>query len=396
MTDSLRDWIRDLGRYGSLGWVRAFERRFGDGVDYQSERYRELGEEAVERIHPRRMHVVVKEIVAETPSTKTIKLHRTDGPLPPYRPGQYVNLFLKIGEVWTSRPYSMTSPPGHSTLDLTVREVADGFVSRHLCRDLLLGDTFETTGPAGHFHYEPLIDGSDLVYIAGGSGITPFIAMLRDQERRGSTSRRVQLLYGSRDREDVIFAAELERLAEALPAFSWDLVISEPPEGHRGLTGLIDGELLERRIDHPADKMFYVCGPQPMYELVSRSLKELGVPHHRIRIESFGAPADITTEPGWPAGVEGGDRFTITVEGQGDIEATAGEPLLNSLERSGVVIPVQCRSGQCAACQTEVVDGEFFMLPAAWVRESSPRHRTIHACVTYPLGDMKIRVSRSR
>lgn len=393
MTNSTRDWAHDLSRYGSLLWTRTVKHRVASGIDYQNVKYRALGRKAVERLHPHRIKVVVDNIVEETRTTKTLKLCRVDGPLPPYRPGQYVNLFLKIGDIWTSRPYSMTSAPGHWSLDLTVREVEGGFVSKYLCNDVMIGDTFETSGPGGHFHHEPLIDGDDLVFIAGGSGITPFISMLRHEESTKSSTKKIRLFYGSRSDDDVIFEKELERLEQALPEFSWDLIITEPSPSHQGRVGFIDEKLLAESLDAPQSKTFYVCGPKPMYDAVSRTLESLDVPPHRVRMESFGVPSDVTKEPGWPDGVDAEDTFTIDVEGHGSIEAMAKEPLMISLERGGIVIPAQCRSGQCAACQTEVLSGPFFMLPGAWARESLASRPIFHACVTYPLGDLRIRVA---
>jgi glycine betaine catabolism B len=394
MTDSLRAWARDLSSYGPMIWTRTLGARLGRGADYSSPQYRELSRRAVEQLHPRRMRLRVTDIIEETPTAKTLVLQRLDGPLPPFRAGQYVNLFIKVGEVWTSRPYSMTSPPGAPRLQITVREVEAGFVSTALCRSVEIGDELESTGPAGHFYYEPLIDGRELVFIAGGSGITPFISMLRHREGPAHEAAQITLIYGCRSSSDVIFRDELDRLARTLPGFRWELVISEPTSSDNGRRGFIDGDLLRTLIDATERKMYSICGPKPMYDSVLAGLTALGVPRHKIRMETFGTPRDITREPGWPEGLEGGEIFTIDVEGHGRIEAAAGETLMCSLERNGIVVPAQCRSGQCAACQTEVLSGRFYMLPTSWVRASSPSHSTIHACVTYPVEDMIIRVGR--
>ncbi|MBM3149919.1 MAG: hypothetical protein FJZ88_07850, partial [Chloroflexi bacterium] len=132
------------------------------------------------RLHPSRITLKVKEIIEETPSTKTLRMVSADGALPYFRAGQYINLFVNIGGVLTSRPYSISSAPEKPYYDITVRRMEPGFVSHYLLDKVKPGDTFESTGPNGGFYYEPIIDSSNLVFLAGGSGVTPFISIIRD------------------------------------------------------------------------------------------------------------------------------------------------------------------------------------------------------------------------
>ena len=131
-------------------------------------------EKVVASIHPRRLlKLKIKEIIKETGSAKTFRLESTDGKLPWFRAGQYINLFVDIGGVKTSRPYSISSAPGKSYYDITVRRVEGGFVSSYLLDKVKVGDGFESTGPGGYFYYEPLVDSTYLVFLAGGSGAAP-------------------------------------------------------------------------------------------------------------------------------------------------------------------------------------------------------------------------------
>lgn len=395
MSDRVIDWIRDLSQYGHLLWQRTVASRL-DGVDYSDERYRDVQQRIVERLHPRRMLLEVVEVVEESASTRTFRMARLDGPLPPHRPGQYINLFVDLGAVRSSRPYSISSPPGSDTLDITVRLFREGFVSPWLFDEVAVGDVFRSTGPQGEFYYEPLIHGRDLVMIAGGSGITPFMSMLADQRRRGASEPRTHLIYGCRDRHDVIFERALDRLAEAMPSFSWSLVVSEPSADDQGLRGLIDAALLRQVVGEVEGKSFFICGPHGMHALIDGALDEIGVPCHRRTFEHHGPPSDITTAPGWPEGLTSSEIFTVDVEGIKTIEACAGEPLMASLERNGIVIPARCRVGHCSACNTRVLNGEVFLPPSAGLRQAARCNRTVHACVTYPVDDLTIRVSTER
>jgi ferredoxin len=84
--------------------------------------------------------------------------------------------------------------------------------------------------------------------------------------------------------------------------------------------------------------------------------------------------------------------FQVSVKGGPVIEARAGEPLVSSLERKGVLIPSLCRSGECSMCQVKIISGQVFEPAGIPVRRSDRRYGYTHACVTYPLGDLEIMV----
>lgn len=395
MSDRVRDWLVDLGKYKEILWQRTVEARIG-GVDYSGPQYTDMCQQVVERLHPRRMELSVVDVIQETPSTKTLRFKRLDGAIPPHRAGQYVNLFVTIGDVRTSRPYSIVSRPCAETIDITVRSWPLGFVSSWLCSAVNVGDVLISTGPLGDFYHEPLFHGDDLVYIAGGSGITPFMSMLRYKEQRALDQQKVHLIYGSKDNSDVIYESELDRLAGEMPNFTWDKVISDPPKSWKGLRGFIDKKMVSLRLDDLDGKTFFICGPTALQKLVHQSLTELGVPGHKIISEAFGPPWDVTKEPGWPEGIPREEVFNVDVEGMKRIHACAGEPLMNSLERNGIVIPARCRTGRCSACNTKVLEGKVYMPPVAVLRESNWLNRYVHACVSYPVENLTISISPIR
>jgi ferredoxin-NADP reductase len=400
-------WLQDISQHVRVSRQRRALRQPGQGVDYTTQG--DTVQQIVSRIHPRRMQLRVTDIIQETPTTKTFRFERMDGPLPPFRPGQYVNLFLDVDGVLTSRPYSISSPPPapvpsppggagtegrQSTLDLTVRDKPGGFVAPYLLNEVEIGDEFETTGPAGSFYHEPLIDGDDLVFLAGGSGITPFMSILRDTLARGTASLPLQihLLYGSRMPEDVIFGHELAELAANHPNLDYALVISEPPPGYEGLSGFLSADLVADQIGDVQGKTFYICGPNIMYDFCLDSLTRLGVPQYKVKRELYGPPDDVTTEPGWPQDLPAETMFSVEVEGRETIRALAGEPLMNSLERHGIIVPAVCRAGECSACRIRLLSGHVFQPAHTGLRESDRQHGYIHACVSYPLEDLRIRV----
>jgi ferredoxin-NADP reductase len=315
-----------------------------------------------------------------------------DGHLPPFQAGQYVNLFVEVEGVRTSRPYSISSSPTQTAYyDITVRRIEDGFVSCHLLDGVHPGDTFQSTAPSGQFYHNPLFHGDDLVFIAGGSGITPFMSMIREMSDRG-LGRRIQLIYGSRSSEDIIFHKKIEKRSRRHKNLTMHTVISEPAGDVSGLTGFITAELITELVDNIHEKMVYVCGPEAMYTFVLAELARLNIPRRRIRVEVFGPPSDVTCQPGWPEGVDAADSFKVSLPGGRIVDASAGEPLMNSLERAGVTIEVSCRSGECSLCRTRLVSGKVFQPQGVKIRKSDKVYGYIHPCVAYPLEDLEIRI----
>jgi len=347
---------------------------------------------AVESIHPERMRLKVRKVIEETKSTKTFRMVPVKGILPPFRAGQYVNLFINIDGVLTSRPYSISSSPTHiEYLDLTVRRKEGGFVSNYLADKVKVGDEFETTGPAGQFYYEPLIDGKNLVFLAGGSGITPFMSILREVVDR-KLDLNIWLIYGSRVPSDVIFAKELEEIARRHRRVRYSTVISEPPKSWEGLCGFLNKDIISEQVETVEGKTFYICGPQAMYAFCERELESLKIPRRKIRRESYGPPDDVTKELGWPTGLSPDTEFTVEVVGKKTYRARAGEPLMNSLERQGIVIPAVCRSGVCTTCRAKLISGKVFMPSTVTLLEGDRKFGYIHPCMAYPTENLKIRL----
>jgi len=383
-----KDAIQDMEGYRDIQREVEILRKHGREVPYRRGQVQHM----IDALHPARVELEVSALLPETSSTITLRLVSPRGSLPPFQAGQYVNLFVEVEGVRTSRPYSISSSPtqvGH--WDLTVRRTTDGFVSNWLADRVRVGDTLQSSGPAGNFTYNPLFHGRDLVFLAGGSGITPFMSMVREVADRG-LKRNIQLVYGCRSPDDVIFGEELASTAGRCRNITVDVVVSEPPAGYVGRSGFLTAECLLDCLGEVENKMFYLCGPEAMYSFCEAELDSLGVPRRRIRREVFGPPTDVTRQPGWPADLPTDATFTVTLGGGRRIAARAGEPLMNSLEREGIVIPAQCRTGECSLCRTRLVSGRVYQPPGVLLRKSDRRFGYIHPCLAYPLSDLELAV----
>ncbi|MCR9145405.1 MAG: FAD-binding oxidoreductase [bacterium] len=348
---------------------------------------------SVEGLHPKRLNLRVSEIVTDTRSTKTLRLVSTDGRrLPPFQAGQYVNLFVTVQGTATARPYAISSSPSNlEYYDLTVKKLDTGFVSIYLVDEVTVGQEFQSTGPMGTFHYNPLFHGDDLVFLAGGSGIAPAISMLRIILDR-KQSLRFHFVYNNSLEDDVIFAQELRAIAAEHDNFTLTELVSRPTSQYEGLRGHVSLELLQELLPNAERKMYYICGPTPFNDHCLALLAQMNVRSRRILVEGNGPPRNPDELPGWPAEASVKDTVNISVRGGGEFTATVGEPLLNSLERNGYGTENACRSGECSLCRVKVRSGKVYNPPEALIRKSDKRFGWVHSCVAFPVSDVEIQI----
>jgi ferredoxin len=147
--------------------------------------------------------------------------------------------------------------------------------------------------------------------------------------------------------------------------------------------------MIKKCIGGVENKTFYVCGPDIMYRFCCGEMERLDIPRRRVRREVAGPPQRVTQDPGWPQDIAEGRIFRVSVAGR-DIPARAGDPLIISLERAGLVIPSACRSGECSLCRTKLLSGSVFHPAAVRLRKSDRRFGYIHPCLAYPLSDLNL------
>ncbi|MFX1591586.1 MAG: FAD-binding oxidoreductase [Promethearchaeota archaeon] len=359
-------------------------------------------ENLCDRIHPEKQFLQVTDINELSKDTKLFRFisAKSNKPLAPFRAGQYIGFIVEINGVRTSRPFSLVSSPNQlAYYELGVKRKEGGFVSIHLLDNIKVGDILEATEPLGDMYYNRIFHGRDLVFIAGGSGITPFISMLRDISEQ-NLKLNVWLFYGCLTEEDILFRDILNDIQSRRPNIRIQYILSEPEKSWSGACGFITKDKILDEIKSAQNKFFYIVGNRAMYTFIKNQLEELKIPKHRVIFELFGVPDDVTQTMGWPKEINENNRIKISVEfiKQGKkvkeiIEAACVEPLLNSLERQkdlGLIINNGCRSGACALCRTKLKSGKIFMLPEVTMREIDQEFGFIHPCVSYPLTDIHI------
>lgn len=346
-------------------------------------------DQIVGQLHAKSLSLVVVKITEETKDAKCIRLASTTGYLPPFLAGQYINIFTVIEGVRTSRPYSISSSPRQrGYYEITVARIATGFVSDYFLDQVKVGDTFEANGPAGVFHYNPIAHSKTSVFLAGGSGITPFLSMTREVLEAG-LDRELHLLYGCRNVDVAIYHELLTKFANEYDNFHYHLVVSDDNAVWDGARGFIDANLMQTLVGDLSDCTFYICGPQIMNDFCVAQLQGLDMPRKRIRREMFGSRQDIQHEPGWPSTLTGDEVFNVKV-GDQVIQAKASDSLLTTLEIAGIRVNVCCRSGECSLCRVKLVSGEIFLAKGVLQRYADEQFGYIHTCKSYPISDLEL------
>jgi ferredoxin-NADP reductase len=207
-----------------------------------------------------------------------------------HKAGQHVDVRLTAEDGYQAqRSYSIASAPEDGRLALMVERLKDGEVSPYLTDELLVGDRLELRGPIGGWFTWEAKEGGLLFLVAGGSGITPLMAMIRHRAAAKSNIP-TRLLYSSRSREETIYADGLDRLAaeDGRLTVTHTLTRSQPP-GWTGYSRRIDREMLREVAPSPEElPLAFVCGPTPLVETVATALVELGHDPDRVKTERFG------------------------------------------------------------------------------------------------------------
>jgi propane monooxygenase reductase component len=201
-------------------------------------------------------------------------------------PGQYVDFAVPDTEETRSFSMANISSLESGRLEFVIKIYPDGLFSGFLDTRVQPGDRLDINGPFGVFTLRDNPD-ADLVFLGGGAGMAPILALLRSMADRG-IDRKATFYYGARRRRDLCFEDELRKLEETLPNFQYIPALSEPTadDDWDGEVGLIT-EVLCRRENNLGRADAYVCGPPPMVEAALELLPGLGVADRRIFYDKF-------------------------------------------------------------------------------------------------------------
>lgn len=336
---------------------------------------------------PGPLTVRVVEVVRETADAHSLVLEPAEGDAArfAYKPGQFLTI-----RVPTTRPegaarcYSLSSSPVcDDRLKVTVKRTRGGYGSNWICDNVTEGDVLQVLRPSGLF--TPASLDEDLLLLAGGSGVTPVMSILKSCLRGGTGS--VVLLYANRDESSVIFRDELVALAAE---FGERLTVVHWLESVQGLPTAAGLAALTRPY---AGREAFVCGPGPFMDLAVEVLAGLGTPPERVHVERFESLAADPFAPGARAGAvvdAAGPSSTVEVELDGETRTLAwprSEKLLDVLLDAGLDAPYSCREGSCSACACVLLEGEVELEHNTVLDKRDLADGLILSCQAIPLSD---------
>jgi predicted ferric reductase len=225
-------------------------------------------------------------VKSEAPRVWTLTLQPLGDRSFHFAPGQFQFLRLHGADIPSEEhPFTIASSPARSDrITLTIKESGDFTAGIGRVRP---GDRATVHGPFGRFSHTLHADEGDLVFVAGGVGITPLMSMLRYMRDRREP-RRVTLAYASRSAADVLFADELEAMqAGPYPALKVVHVLADAPPFWIGETGKLDTDRLVDLCGGVEGKAFYLCCPPPMAASLIGGLQRMGVSPRRIHTDYF-------------------------------------------------------------------------------------------------------------
>ena len=200
-----------------------------------------------------------------------------------YKPGQFLFITIKQGEKELSKHFSFSSSPTEYNHIEFTKKFTDHDYSLAL-KAAKVGDWARIDAPYGQFTFEG--EYSKIALLGGGIGITPFMSICRNASDKVLNSK-ITLFYGCRTENDLTFRKELEELAQKNSNLKLVFLVTEPTPQWKGISGIINAEMVMQQLPDYKENMFYTCGPPPMVEAMEKLVLNLGLPKEKLKREYF-------------------------------------------------------------------------------------------------------------
>ena len=351
--------------------------------EYKSYRVNELAD----YYHPHKQYLKIDKIVEENNDTKSFYLV-PDGEttkLAYFKSGSYISLFVNVDNNVVSRAYAISSSPSEALKGIyriTIKRKEGGYLSNYLLDNAKVGDKLFASEPGGFLTHSSIRDANDVIAVAGGVGITPFISMA-NAIKDGIEHFNLTILYGVNSLKDVILKDELDELTKTCDKVKVVYVVcNETVEGCE--KGFITADIIKKYA--PTDKPYsvFVSGPNAMFDFLAGEFKKLNLPNKYIRLEK--SPETLSL---------GNKEFNLIVHMEDqtfNLIAKQNETVLNALERNDVLIRSKCHLGGCGFCRSKIIKGEIQTTKLNKQAVIDKKFGYFHPCCSYPMSDLEIEV----
>lgn len=311
-----------------------------------------------------------------------------------FKAGQHLTLKADIGGEDVRRTYSLCVAPSDGEFRIAVKTMPGGRFSTWANTAIKAGQVLEVLPPMGRF-VAPDVAAPYYVALAGGSGITPVLSILKTALLENGQVR-ATLLYGNRDTASIIFLEELaalkNRFLERLEVYHFLENEAEEIELFNGRLDLAKcDEVFSSLVDVKAADAFFICGPGPMMDSAEAALVARGVPASKILVERFTTSELSAEQIERNRALEAkaaGAMLTVTLDGRRvkvAFDAAKGN-ILESVHAAGLPAPYACKGGVCSTCRAKVVSGTVQMKKNYGLSEEEVADGYVLTCQSVPTG----------
>lgn len=340
----------------------------------------------------------VVDIVAETGQASSIRFEVPEELREEFafRAGQHLTLRATIDGEEVRRNYSLCTAPTDGDWIVTVKRIGGGLFSNWIGDQLKAGDRLDVMVPHGSFTSDFAAGNQrHIVGIAGGSGITPVMSLLRTLLKEEPNSR-FTLFYGNRDSSSVIFLEALANLKDKyLDRLEIYHFLDAEEQDIALFNGMLDRERLEEAIqqlvpDAPLVDGWFICGPGPMMDAAEGVLLKRAVHRNRIHIERFTADRPAGFVPAEMSEIQNqaeGAILSVTLDGRTRRVPFNKGNILDSARDAGMAAPFACKAGVCATCRAKVIAGKVEMAARYGLTDEEVAEGYVLTCQSVPIGD---------
>lgn len=303
-----------------------------------------------------------------------------------FKAGQYITIKHELNGQELRRAYSISCAPNSKNITVGIKKVVDGSFSVYANEYIKEGDVLQVMPPEGRFVFDPNNNPKNIVAFAAGSGITPIIGIA--ETVLGSNSESCFLLiFGNRSPEEVMYAEEIASLQQKYTdKFFVEHIFSRTP-GADALFGRIDTStvnlMLKNKYKHLGFDNFYLCGPEPMINVVTETLQNNDVAKEKILFELFTTEdvEDVLVQD-----LDGKTQITVVVDDEEhELTMDKKELVLDAVLKANIDAPYSCQGGVCSSCIARVVEGKAEMVKNQILTDGEVEEGLILTCQSHPL-----------